>query len=143
MRKQAATATPRSYGHRARPRLYDKDVRERAHPSRHIPREVKRAVWQRDGGQCAFVAPGAQRCTERTFLEYHHVQPYAIRGPATVANITLRCRRHNQYEAGDIFGPYCASIVREGVAYRDSHQAGRTTRLASQPTVNVTTAPTA
>jgi hypothetical protein len=31
-----------------------------------------------------------------------------------VANISLRCRRHNQYEAELIFGPYDASIVREG-----------------------------
>jgi hypothetical protein len=92
----------------------DKHVRERAHPSRYIPPHVKRAVWQRDGGQCAFVAHGGQRCRERTFLEHHHVQTYAEGGPATVANISLRCRRHNQYEAELIFGPYGASTVREG-----------------------------
>jgi len=78
-----------------------------------VPQEVKRAVWQRDAGQCAFVAPTGRRCTERTFLEYHHVQPYARQGPATVGNISLRCRRHNQYEAELIFGPYGPSIVRE------------------------------
>jgi hypothetical protein len=27
-----------------------------------------------------------------------------MRGPATIANISLRCRRHNQYEAELIFG---------------------------------------
>lgn len=91
----------------------DKHVRQRAHRSRHIPRDVKRAVWQRDGGQCAFVSPGGQRCAERTFLEYHHVQTYADGGPATVANISLRCWRHNQYEAELIFGPYDASLARE------------------------------
>jgi hypothetical protein len=82
--------------------------------SRNIPREVKRAVWQRDGGQCAFVSSTGQRCAERTFLEFHHVQPHAMRGPATVANISLRCRRHNQYEAELIFGPHGGSMVREG-----------------------------
>jgi hypothetical protein len=92
----------------------DNHVRQRVHRSRHIPRDVKRAVWERDGGQCAFVAGGDQRCTERTFLEYHHVQTYADGGPATVANISLRCWRHNQYEAELIFGPYGASVVREG-----------------------------
>lgn len=72
--------------------------------SRTVPREVKRDVAARDGEQCAFVAPGGRRCTERSFLEFHHVQPYARGGPATVANISLRCRRHNQYEADVVFG---------------------------------------
>jgi hypothetical protein len=38
------------------------------------------------------------------YLEFHHVQPYARQGVATVANIALRCRRHNQYEAEVVFG---------------------------------------
>jgi len=29
--------------------------------SRHIPAEVKRAVWNRDGGRCAFVSEGGRR----------------------------------------------------------------------------------
>jgi hypothetical protein len=91
----------------------DKDVRKGALPSRYVPRDVKRAVWQRDGGQCAFVSSTGRRCAERTFLELHHLQPYAKRGPATVANIALRCRTHNQYEAELIFGPRGASIIDE------------------------------
>jgi hypothetical protein len=83
-------------------------------PSRHVPREVKREVWGRDAGQCAFVSSAGRRCTESTFLEYHHIQPYAKQGPATVANISLRCRRHNQFEAELIFGPHRPSTVREG-----------------------------
>lgn len=82
--------------------------------SRHIPRHVKRAVWKRDGGQCAFVGTGGQRCAERTFLDFHHIQAYARQGPATVVNISLRCWRHNQYEAELIFGPHGGSMVREG-----------------------------
>jgi hypothetical protein len=74
--------------------------------SRDLPRAVKRASWRRDGGQCAFVSPTGLRCSERTFLEFHHVQPYAKRGPATIENISLRCWRHNQYEAELIFGPH-------------------------------------
>jgi hypothetical protein len=86
-------------------------LHKRTPPSRYIPREVKRAAWQRDGGQCAFVAPAGQRCRERTFLEFHHVRPFAQSGPATVANISLRCRRHNQYEADLIFGRHRASAT--------------------------------
>jgi hypothetical protein len=73
--------------------------------SRHIPARVKRAVWLRDGGRCAFVAANGRRCTERVFLEFHHCEPYAIGGEATVTNVSLRCRAHNVYEAQLLFGP--------------------------------------
>jgi 5-methylcytosine-specific restriction endonuclease McrA len=73
--------------------------------SRDVPRAVRRAVWRRDGGQCGYVAPEGRRCAERTFLEFHHQRAYAKGGLATVENIALRCRRHNQYEAEVEFGP--------------------------------------
>jgi len=50
------------------------------------------------------VADGGHRCTERSFLELHHIQPHALDGPAIASNISLRCRRHNQYEAELVFG---------------------------------------
>jgi hypothetical protein len=61
-------------------------------------------VWERDDGRCAYVSPQGRRCDERAFLEFHHDQPYALRGEATVDNIALRCRRHNEYEATLVFG---------------------------------------
>jgi len=73
--------------------------------SRHVPAEVKRAVWVRDLGRCAFVGRHGRRCGERGFLEFHHVQPHAAGGPATPENIQLRCRAHNGYEADLFFGP--------------------------------------
>ena len=94
---------------RPRPRIRpgtDK-VHKSGPPPRHVPRAVKRAVWQRDAGQCAFVSPDGLRCSERTFLELHHLRPYAKGGLATVANIALRCGRHNQYEAQVVFGARC------------------------------------
>ncbi len=94
-------------------RRTDSEVPKPTVTSRHVPREVKRTVWGRDAGQCAFVSPTGRRCTERTFLEFHHVEPYAMQGPPTVANISLRCRRHNQYEAQLIFGPPGPSMTRE------------------------------
>jgi hypothetical protein len=72
--------------------------------SRHIPAEVKRAVWLRDLGRCAFVGTNGRRCAERGFLEFHHIHPYILGGEATVANIQLRCRAHNDYEARVCFG---------------------------------------
>jgi hypothetical protein len=91
----------------------DREVRKPGRASRHIPREVQREVWRRDGGQCAFVSPTGRRCTERTFVAFHHIDPYAMQGPPTVKNISPRCWSHNHYEAELIFGPHGPSIVRE------------------------------
>jgi hypothetical protein len=76
--------------------------REDSGRSRHIPAAVSREVWRRDGGRCAFGGRDG-RCSERSFLEYHHVRPYADGGPATTANIELRCQAHNAYEASLLF----------------------------------------
>jgi len=65
---------------------------------------VKRAVWVRDLGRCAFVGTSGHRCNERRFVEFHHVDPYALGGEATVEKIELRCRRHNDYEGRLYFG---------------------------------------
>jgi hypothetical protein len=98
-------------GAAAKPR--PRPIRPGADRQRDVPSHVQRAVSQRDGGQCAFVSKGGHRCTERTFLEFHHIRPYALGGLATVENISLRCRRHNQYEAELVFGPHGTSVVRE------------------------------
>ncbi len=84
--------------------------------SRHIPAEVKRVVWLRDGGRCAFVGRNGRRCTEENFLEFHHVVPYAAGGKPTPDNIQLRCRAHNGYEAERYFGRHAPAGVREARA---------------------------
>jgi hypothetical protein len=104
-RKLAATARPRV-------------ARATTPGSRHIPAGVRREVWRRDGSRCAFVGV-AGRCTEGGFLELHHVVPFAMGGAATVANIELRCRAHNAYEAEQAFGSF---MLREHPAPDDSVQ---------------------
>ena len=71
--------------------------------TRHVPAAVKRVVWARDEGRCAFVG-GHGRCTETGFLEFHHVTPFAFGGRTDVDNLQLRCRSHNAYEAARDFG---------------------------------------
>jgi len=78
--------------------------RQGATRERHIPAEVRRAVWERDNRRCTFVSANGVRCGARTFLEFDHVQPVSRGGVATVDGIRLRCRAHNQYEAERIFG---------------------------------------
>ena len=93
-------------GKAGRPRSHQRPMRA---GSRHVPSAVKREVWARDGGRCAFVG-AAGRCGETGFLEYHHGVPYADGGATVATNIQLRCRAHNAYEAEEWFGPL---VVRE------------------------------
>jgi hypothetical protein len=72
--------------------------------SRHIAAVIRRAVWLRDRGRCAFIGTGGHRCSALAFVEFHHLEPHAVGGVATVDNIQLRCRAHNGYEAELFYG---------------------------------------
>ena len=56
--------------------------------SRHIPQEVKIAVWQRDQGKCV-------QCGASDYLEFDHIIPFSLGGANTAGNIQLLCRRCN------------------------------------------------
>jgi len=111
---------------------------KRADPeSRHVPAEVKRTVWVRDIGRCAFVGEKEHRCQERAFLEFHHVQPYAEGGLATVANIELRCRQHNRHEwkrhAADRFRCEMEDYESGTTRFRTSPRAAPTSGTCAPP----------
>ena len=74
---------------------------------------MKRAVLERDGGECTFVGENGHRCGSRKRLEFDHVDPVACGGEATVDGIRLRCRAHNQYEAECVFGAGFMEAKRE------------------------------
>ena len=97
--RHAATARPCS-SHR------------RSNTGRYVAAAVRREVWARDGGQCAFVG-AAGRCTERGCLEYHHLIPFADGGKTDVSNLQLRCRAHNGFEAERWSGPGEEDLLRE------------------------------
>ena len=110
---------------------------ERPHPrprrasrgTRYIPADVKRAVWERDGGQCTFVSPSCLRCEARDRLEYDHVRPFACGGEATVEGLRLRCRGHNQFTAEQTFGAGFMSQKRENA--RRARAEARARRAAA------------
>jgi 5-methylcytosine-specific restriction endonuclease McrA len=72
--------------------------------SRYVPVAVRDEVWRRDGGQCAFVGSTGRRCVSRHQLELHHLDPFAMGGPSSVANLALRCRAHNRHAAEQDYG---------------------------------------
>jgi hypothetical protein len=80
---------------------------------RHVPAAVRRAVWKRDEGRCAFVGADGRRCDATAFLELHHLVPFADGGQSTVENLVLHCKSHNGYEADRWFGPMMVREARE------------------------------
>ncbi len=102
-----------------------------------IPADVKRAVWERDGGRCTYLSPEGRRCECRFRLELDHIQPVALGGPSTVANLRLRCRAHNALHAEETFGREHMARFRR--AERTRSRTGEST-LASERALLVTEA---
>ena len=79
-------------------------ARERRQRGRYVPAAVRREVYRRDGGRCAYVDVRGERCCETHYLELHHLQPFAKNGAHSVSNLSLRCAAHNALAAEQDFG---------------------------------------
>lgn len=60
-----------------------------------VPREVRRAVWDRDGGRCVV-------CDASFDLQYDHVIPLALGGANTVENLQVLCAPCNQEKGASV-----------------------------------------
>jgi 5-methylcytosine-specific restriction endonuclease McrA len=60
-----------------------------------IPLEVRRAVWQRDGGRCV-------ECGETFEIQYDHVIPVAWGGATSVENLQVLCGDCNRRKGASL-----------------------------------------
>ncbi|MBW2548587.1 MAG: hypothetical protein JRE82_15445 [Deltaproteobacteria bacterium] len=102
-RKAAVTERPRGA------------VRTGWRKTRAIPARVRREVFERDEGRCAFVDGDGRRCGSSWQVEFHHRVAFAKGGVHGVENVELRCRGHNQYEAELEYGREFMAVKRRGV----------------------------
>jgi len=115
----------RKFGAATRSRNRD----NRSQNPRYIPMDVRRAVWMRDEGRCTFASEAGRRCTVTGNVEFDHVIPVARGGIATVDNLRLLCRAHNQYEAERLMGVGLMERKREqGERFADLVAAMRSLR---------------
>ena len=70
----------------------------------YVSRDVRREVFARDGEQCTYCDAEGNRCPARGFLELDHIDPQALGGTETAANLRVRCKAHNALYAEQVFG---------------------------------------
>jgi Holliday junction DNA helicase RuvB len=75
--------------------LFELDDAPRAAARQPIPDDVKRFVWQRDGGRCV-------KCGSRENLEFDHIIPISKGGSNTARNIQLLCARCNRAKGANV-----------------------------------------
>jgi hypothetical protein len=92
-----------------------------------ISRETLRAVYDRDGEQCAYVDPATgERCPARAFLQTDHIRARAKGGGDDLPNLRIACAAHNRWFAERVFGrEYIDERIRLRQERSQTHEHGK------------------
>ena len=99
--------------------------------SRNIPDAIKRAVYERDQGRCAFVDESGRRCSETGGLEFDHIDGFARTHVHDVDRIRLACSVHNRHAAEQMYGRAFLDRIRSD--RKESRAAASTPMTAPAP----------
>ena len=92
-----------------------------------ISAELRRKVWERDGGRRAWTGPDGRRCGSRWQVEVDHVKPAAQGGKAALENLRLACRQHNLFHAEEVYGKELMKKYRKAAGVARRPQMGEST----------------
>ena len=94
-----------------------------------VPIPVRRQVLERDGYRCTWVGQDGERCPCTTRLEMDHLDPAKETGSSTAADLTTRCRLHNNYRARLRYGArYVRRRIDEERHAREARRAAKTSK---------------
>jgi hypothetical protein len=72
--------------------------------SRYVPAHIRRAVWERDGGQCQYPLQAGGICGETSQAELDHIPGFALGAKTTVEDMRVLCRFHQDVSARQLYG---------------------------------------
>jgi 5-methylcytosine-specific restriction endonuclease McrA len=100
---------------------------------RAIPAELRRQVFERDGGRCTWVGDDERRCGSRFQLEIDHVTPPRFGGKATLDDLRILCKAHNRRHAEQVYGRKHMAKFRRDTRTGESTIAGDSDRSCPSP----------
>ncbi|NTU85671.1 MAG: HNH endonuclease [Chloroflexales bacterium] len=87
----------------------------RRRPSRQLWNQIRRQVWERDGGRCR--GPYCRNAPPLPLSEVHidHIVPISAGGSNALRNLRTLCRRCHTLRAGHAHAGMIAAALRDGV----------------------------